>query len=171
MKLVKMNASKKNETDQLLESVKSRIKWDSRLSNSDVIVKIKNGEVQVTGFFDSATKKNAILDILKTTKGVTKFSDYTQIVPNRKRADSEIKKILSKKIHEFFLFEGERIDIKVTRGEVLYQGVVYRRNLKAFASRLAWELSGVNDCTNLIKIKKTPRKKAGAYYLSLPVAA
>jgi osmotically-inducible protein OsmY len=156
---------------ELLESIKERIKWDSRLSNSDVIIKVKNSSVEVMGVFESATRKRAIGYILRTTKGVAKFSDYTNVIPSRKRSDTEIQKILSKKINDFYLFDGEWIDIKVSKGEVLYQGVVYRKNLKAFASRMAWELSGVNDCTNLIKIKRPPLKKAGFLYLAIPAAA
>jgi osmotically-inducible protein OsmY len=136
-----------------------------------VIVHVKNGTVQVTGTFESSIKKRAILEILKTTKGISKFVDYTMIVPVKHRSDKEIYKIISTKIKKFYLFNGEFIDIKVSHGEVLYQGVVFRKNIKAFASRLAWELTGVNDCTNLIKIKKVPLKKAGAYYISVQVAA
>jgi osmotically-inducible protein OsmY len=170
-KMIKSVSNKKNEDDLLIDVIKERIKWDSRLSNSDVIIRIENGKVIVTGIFENSNRRKAIQQILRTTKGITKFADYTQVVPGRRKTDKEIFKILTKKIKDFYLFEGEFVDIKVSQGEVLYQGVVFRKNLKAFASRMAWELSGVNDCTNLIKIKNPPIKKSGAYYIALPGAA
>lgn len=51
MKLVKNLTNKKSKKENLIESIKERIKWDSRLSNSEVIIKIQDGEVQVTGTF------------------------------------------------------------------------------------------------------------------------
>lgn len=155
---------------ELIETIRDRIKWDARLSNVDVFIEIDSGVVQVSGVFDSTLRRRAVLNILKSTKGVSKFRDYTQIARGRQRTDKAIHRIIKKQIDEFYLFKGESIEILVKNGTVFYKGIVYRKILKAFASKIAWELSGVSDCVNSIKIVKVPLKKAGALYLSLAKA-
>ncbi len=163
--------AKRTANKDLLDLIRDRIKWDARLSNVDLFIEVRDGVVQVSGVFDSPLRKKAVMSILRSTKGVTKFRDYTQISPYRRRTDRDIRRIIKKQIDEFFLFGEERIEIQVEKGIVTYEGVVYRKILKAFASRIAWELSGVDDCINSIKIKKPPKKKAGAAYLSIGKAA
>lgn len=165
------STSKTLKDEDLIEKIRDRIKWDARLSNVDIFIEIRNGVVQVSGVFDSSMRRTAVLNILKSTKGISKFTDYTQVAKSRHRSDKEIRRIIKKQIDEFYLFDGEKIEIKVKSGTVLYEGVVYRKILKAFSSRIAWELSGVNDCMNFIKIKKPPLKKSGSLYLSLAKAA
>lgn len=172
MENIKMKSLEKNKKDKdLIEVIRDRIKWDARLSNVDIFIEIKGGVVQVSGVFDSTIRRRAVLNILRSTKGVSKFRDYTQINRTRQRSDKEIHRIIKKQIEEFYLFNGETIEIKVEKGIIFYKGVVYRKILKAFASKIAWELSGVNDCVNSIKIAKPPLKKDGALYLSISKAA
>jgi hypothetical protein len=66
---MKKNLSSKRIKDELLiDTIKQRIKWDSRLSNSDVIIEVNNGEVIATGIFESSYKKKQFLRFYKQQK-------------------------------------------------------------------------------------------------------
>lgn len=73
------------------------------------------------------------------------------------RTDDEIEKILARQVLSFPFLKGEWIDFEVIDGVVKFEGVVFRPRFKAFVSRIAWELSGVKDCFNLVRVDSIPQ--------------
>lgn len=146
-----------NLSDMRLKAlILDRINWDFRISKSDIKLVVKNGVAMVFGYFDRPYRKKALIDIVSSTQGVLAVSDQSQVLNDYHRTDSEIEKILLKKILEFPLSEGEWIDVDVSNGIVQFQGLVFHKRLKAFAAKMAWELSGVADCENKIKLGIMP---------------
>lgn len=153
-----MRYSKKmNKDDLLVYRILEKIKWDARISNSDLLVKAKNGEVTLLGYFDEAYRKEALLRIVETTQGVNKIDDQTQVLNDYCRTDIELQTIISKQVLAFPFLKGEWIDFSVSNGVVKFEGIVFRPRFKAFVARIAWELSGIRDCLNLIKISSAPQ--------------
>lgn len=151
-----MNAAE-NQIGQVVKSIRNRMKWDIRVSRSDVEVFCEEpGEVIVRGEVDSAFRKQAVMEIVESNHGVIRIVDQVQIRPEFKRSDDELRLILCTAIQDLKFGIGEWIDVSVTGGVVRYSGVVFRPRLKAAAAKAAWELSGVLDCQNEILVKPEP---------------
>lgn len=147
----------------LTKRIQDRIKFDRRISNSDVHVLSRSGKVTLIGNVDSPAKKVAAVEIVRTTKGVTSVINQLEVPTEFSREDEEIKNLISRKVQDMVFLENEFISVSVERGTVKLEGVVLTPQKKASASGIVWELSGVRDCQNLIQIKDEmmSEKKAG----------
>jgi osmotically-inducible protein OsmY len=139
---------------RLEEKINSRIRWDIRVSQADVLIKVHAGKVSLYGYFDKAFRHQAVIDIIESTEGVTNIKDLSQVIKDYYRGDNEIDSLITKQLAEYHFLKGEWIDVKSADGVVKLEGEVYRPELKAFAAKTAWELSGVQDCINLIQLKE-----------------
>lgn len=148
----------KTEDQILLERIQNRIRWDIRVSNSDVSIKIRSGVVTLNGYFDKSYRHGAAVSIITTTEGVVELKDQSQVVDDYYRTDKELEILISKQILALPFLPGEWIDVEVCDGVVMLEGLVFRPRLKAFAARASWELSGIRDCINLIGLKETPEE-------------
>jgi osmotically-inducible protein OsmY len=141
-------------TDQeLLERIHARIRWDIRVSNSDVLVQVSDGCVTLLGYFDKVYRHGAAVGIITTTEGVSQFIDKSEVVNDYYRTDQELETLVKKQLETFQLLPGENIEVVVQNGIARLRGKVYRSKLKAFAARATWELSGIKDCVNLIDLR------------------
>lgn len=146
-----------NTTDQdLLERIQSRIRWDIRVSNSDVSIRVREGEVILHGYFDKPYRHSAAVSVITTTEGVRIFKDESQVIDDYYRTDKELEILISKQILSLLFLPGEWIDVDVCDGVVKLEGLVFRPRFKAFAARASWELSGIKDCINLIDLRESP---------------
>jgi osmotically-inducible protein OsmY len=141
---------------ELLKLIQMRVRWDIRVSNSDIAIKVKNGCVHLSGVFDKPYRHAAAVDIIKTTEGVKEFLDHSKIVKGYFRSDKALEILISKQLLSLPLLQGEWIDVEVSKGVARLKGHVFRSRLKAFAARATWELSGVRDCINLIELTASP---------------
>lgn len=148
----------KTEDQKLLERIQNRIRWDIRVSNSDVSINVKTGVVTLNGYFDKPYRHGAAVSVITTTEGVVELRDESQVVDNFYRTDKELEILISKQTLALPFLPREWIDVDVCDGVVKLEGLVFRSRLKAFAARASWELSGVNDCINLISLKKPPEE-------------
>lgn len=150
---------------RLKSLILDRINWDFRVSKSDIRLKVKNGVATIFGYFDRSYRKKALIDILSNTQGVLAVSDQSQVISDYYRSDSEIENILYKRILELPFQNDEWIDVFVVNGSVRFEGIVKSKRFKAFAAKIAWELSGVEDCNNNIVIFKPPEARAAIHPL------
>lgn len=148
----------KTKDQKLLARIQNRIRWDIRVSNSDILINVKNGVVTLNGYFDMSYRHGAAVNAITTTQGVMALKDESRVVDDYYRTDKELKILISKQILTLRLLPGEWIDIDVCDGVVKLDGLVYRSRLKAFAARACWELSGIKDCINLISLTKAPEE-------------
>ncbi len=74
------------------------------------------------------------------------------------RADAELKKLIKVQISSILKLGGEHIEIDVVDGVVKFEGEVFRPRLKALASGIVWELSGVRDSLNFIELVSPPHR-------------
>jgi hyperosmotically inducible protein len=141
----------------LLKTIKDRIKWDIRVGNSDVLLKVEDGVVHLYGYFDKSYRHAAAKSIVGSTEGVHGFVDHSKVLLSYYRSDRELEGLIMRQITGMAFLPGEWIDAEVCDGVVKIEGVVYRPRLKAFAARSSWALSGVKDCLNLIEITEPPQ--------------
>jgi osmotically-inducible protein OsmY len=140
------------EDDSLLKKIKARIRWDIRVSNSDIYLKVKNSVVTLDGCFDKPYRHAAAVNIIKSTDGVTEFKDKSVTVGDYFRTDKELQTLITEQIKTLTLGPEEWIEVSVQSGVVKLIGSVSKPRHKAFASRSVWELSGIKDCLNQIEI-------------------
>jgi hyperosmotically inducible periplasmic protein len=145
---------------RLEERINDRIRWDIRVSEADVLVKIHGGKVSLYGYFDKTFRHQAVVDIIVNMEGVAKFKDLSQVVSDYYRGDKEIDSLIAKQLANHHFLKGEWIEAKTADGVVKLEGEVYRSEMKAFASKCCWELSGVQDCINLIQLKDLREEKS-----------
>lgn len=149
----------KNQNDcDLLTKIRSRIKWDKRVSPADLDVVVQGSAVIVSGYVDTSFKKDAALEVISNTEGVWSLEDRIIVPGDYYRADGEIAKILKEELDEIVKIGGEHLEVSVSDGVVSLEGEVYRPRLKAMAVGAAWELSGVRDVINKIEIREPPHR-------------
>ncbi len=149
----------KNQIDsELARKIRNRLKWDKRVSPADIDIVVRGSAVIVSGFVDTAYKKNAAIEVVSDTEGVWSIEDRIVVPADYFRSDEEIKNILEKQVAEIIKIGGEHIEVEVIDSVVTLRGEVFRPRLKAMAVASAWELSGVRDVLNLIAIMEPPHR-------------
>lgn len=148
-----MKTWKEIDDQSLSEILVSRIRWDIRVSNSDISMIVKKGKVTLLGYFDADFRHEAAVQVITTTDGVLEFEDRSLVLQDYHRTDQELEVLVNKQILKMDLLPGEWIDVAVSRGSVRLEGSVFRTHIKASAARFAWELSGVRDCLNYIEMR------------------
>lgn len=153
-----MKTITKQNDQEIFERIQNRIRWDIRVSNSDISILVKNGTVTLFGYFDKTYRHAAAVNVIMTTVGVSAFIDESRVVDDYYRTDKELEILISKQLLPLNFRSGEWIDINVKNGVVTLDGVVFQSKLKSFAARAVWELSGVKDCINLISLTNSPEE-------------
>lgn len=151
------NTNTRETDDNLSRILCERLKWDKRVSLSDLYLTVSGGVVQIKGYVDTTFKKYAAIEVISQTEGVWYVDDQIVVPCDYLRSDEEIKTILMKQIKEIVMIAGEHIEVTVQDSVVRLEGEVLRPRLKALAVANAWELSGVKDVRNLIEIKYPPQ--------------
>ena len=146
------------QSSEILSLIKNRIKWDKRVSLADLNLTLRNGVLTLAGFVDTSYKKNAVLEIVSSITGLVAVEDRIVVPADYYRADDELQKLISDQLKDVLKLGGEHIEVDVVDGVVKLEGEVFRPRLKALASGIAWELSGVRDCLNFIEIVDPPHR-------------
>ncbi len=83
------------ENDRLLmKRIVDRIRWDQRISLSDLKISIRNGLVTLAGEVDSTFRRRAALELVGYTEGIRGFEDKIVVVPGFHRDDDDLTRIL-----------------------------------------------------------------------------
>lgn len=147
-----MEVIKETKDQNLTKRIQDRIKWDKRVSNTDVHVMSRSGKVTLIGNVDSSMKQMAALELAQSTKGVTSVENKIEVSGNFQRDDDELSNLIRLKISKMALVGKEFISIQVEKGVVRLEGVVSSKQKKAQAASFVWELSGTVDCQNNITL-------------------
>jgi osmotically-inducible protein OsmY len=153
-----MTASQQEQNNEILSQIKNRIKWDKRVSLADIRLSMQNDVLTVSGFVDTSYKKHAVLEIVNSIPGLFAIEDRIVVPSDYYRTDEELANIIRDQLCEVLKLGGEHIEVDVVDGVVKLEGEVFRPRLKAMASGIAWELSGVRDCLNFIEIVDPPHR-------------
>jgi osmotically-inducible protein OsmY len=139
--------------ERLKARILSKLQWDARVSLSDVRLVVRDRKVTVVGDFDREFRRKAVITTIKDFPGVREIIDQTSVRKFFVRTDDELQRLIEKEIEQIPL-EGTScsISVEVIDGSANFFGHVREPRIKALASRLAWELSGVRDCNNMIRV-------------------
>lgn len=147
-----MEVLRETKDQNLTKRIQERIKWDKRVSNTDVHVMSRGGKVTLIGNVDSSLKKSAALELARSTKGVSSVENKIEVSGSFQRSDTEIGNLIRLKVSKMTLVGKEFISVQVENGVVKLDGAVSSKQKKAQAASFAWELSGTVDCQNHIAL-------------------
>jgi hyperosmotically inducible protein len=146
-------------TDEvLLRRLHERIRWDIRVSNSDIVLKVKEGVVHLYGYFDKPYRHSAAMGVVAATEGVFDLIDHSCVLADYYRSDKELDTLIKKQISSWKFLPGEWVSVAVVDGVAKLDGKLCRPRFKAFAGQAVWQLSGIKDCINMIELTDPPKR-------------
>jgi osmotically-inducible protein OsmY len=150
-------AIKKSDT-QIHHDVLEELKWDSRVDETEVGVRVTGGEVTLTGTVTSWAKRVAAQEAARRVIGVLDVANDIKVkVPGGlARTDTEIAQAVRQALEWDVFAPNETITSTVTDGWVTLEGPVERWSQREAAERAVRNLTGVKMVVN--KITVTPAK-------------
>jgi osmotically-inducible protein OsmY len=163
-----------NETDgQLHQDVIWELKWDSRVSETEVGVQVDAGIVTLTGSVESFAKKIAAQDAAHRVHGVLDVANDIHVkIPNEySLTDTEIAQAV-RNVIKWDVLVPENIQSTVTNGWVTLEGTVELLRERDDAERSVRNLRGVRGLSNdLLVHTSTPEKEEDIKFLIEDVLA
>jgi osmotically-inducible protein OsmY len=141
--------------EQIQQDVLNELKFDPRVSPSEVGVSVKDGVVTLTGWVDSYTKRWAAEDAAHRVKGVKAVANDVEVRLSSasERTDADIAAAAVRALEWDAFLSPEKIDVTVSKGWVTLKGEVEWQFQKQDAERVVRRLNGVKGVTNLITVK------------------
>jgi osmotically-inducible protein OsmY len=147
---------------QIQADVMQELRWDTRVTATDVGVEVKDGIVTLTGTVPSWTMRLAAADAAHRVAGVLDVAnDLTVKLPGSpRRTDGDIAAAVRMALEWDVLVPHERIRSTVTDGVVTLEGDVDFWNEYDDAARAVRNLAGVREVKNLITVDPRARPVA-----------
>jgi osmotically-inducible protein OsmY len=141
--------------EQIQQDVLSELKFDPRVSPSEIGVSVKDGVVTLTGWVDSYTKRWAAEDAAHRVKGVKAVANDIEVRLSSasERTDADLAAAAVRALEWDAFLSPEKIDVTVSKGWVTLKGEVEWQFQKQDAERVIRRLNGVKGVTNLITVK------------------
>lgn len=145
--------NRKSDTE-IKQKVLRELKWDSRITWSEIGVKVFEGVVTLTGTVDSYAKKLAAQQAAHRIDGVLDVANEVEVRPTGEftRTDSDIALAVRHILQWDALVPDERIHSTVSEGWVTLEGEVDLWREREDAERAVLRLDGVIGIINKITI-------------------
>jgi osmotically-inducible protein OsmY len=145
----------KRQDEQLQHDVLAELKWDARVSPSEVGVAVSDGVVTLTGWVDSYTKKWAAEGAAQRVKGVTAVANDIEVrlASSSERLDPDIAAAAVHALRWDASLPIDKINVAVSKGWVTLKGEVEWQYQKIDAERVMRRLTGVKGVSNLLVVK------------------
>jgi osmotically-inducible protein OsmY len=141
-------------SDDLIRSdVLYELKWDPKITSSDIAVAVKDGVVTLSGFARSYWEKDAAEKAVKRVYGVRAVANDIEVKLGVTRTDPEIARDAVQELQSHISIPADKIKATVKTGWVTLEGTVdwqFQRNLAESAVK---KLRGVLGVTNNIEVK------------------
>jgi osmotically-inducible protein OsmY len=135
------------------DDVQFEIKWDPKITSSDIGVAAKDGVVTLTGYVSSYWEKDAAEKAAKRVYGVRAVANDLQIRLTYSRTDPEIARDCVHELESHVSIPSEKIKAIVKNGWVTLEGTVDWQYQKNLAESAVKKLKGVVGVTNNIEVK------------------
>jgi osmotically-inducible protein OsmY len=135
------------------DDVQFELKWDPKVTSSDIGVAVKDGVVTLTGYVSSYWEKDAAEKAVKRVYGVRGVANDLQIKLGHSRTDPEIARDVVHELESHVSIPSEKIKATVKSGWVTLEGVVDWQYQKNLADSAVKKLKGVVGVTNSIQVK------------------
>jgi osmotically-inducible protein OsmY len=139
--------------DQILNDVIFELKWDPKITSTDIAVAVKNGVVALSGYANSYWEKDAAEKAAKRVYGVRAVANDIQVRPVTSRTDPEIAREAIQELQNHVSIPADKIKVTVRNGWVTLEGMVDWQFQKALAESAVKKLRGVLGVTNNIEVK------------------
>jgi osmotically-inducible protein OsmY len=139
--------------DEIRNSVVMELKWDPKITSSDIAVAVKDGVVTLSGFASSFWEKDAAEKAVKRVYGVRGVANDIEVKPLLSRTDPEIARDAVQELENHISIPADRIKVTVRSGWVTLEGSVEWQFQKAMAEAAVKKLRGVLGVTDNIEVK------------------
>lgn len=126
--------------------------------STDINIEVYHGVVQLAGFLNSETKKQAALDAAAGVKGVVRVGDSLVVAePGRSTGrtldDNTLAARVKGTITNDDFSDGVRVNVEVNRGNVLVSGFVSSEETRSQVVELVQGVEGVEKVINGMEVK------------------
>ena len=149
--------------DAIRSDVLFELKWDPKITASDIAVAVKDGVVALSGFVPSYWEKDEAAKAVKRVYGVRGVANDIKVRLTSSRTDPEIARDAVQELESHLFVPSEKIKVIVKDGWVTLEGSVNWQLQKKLAESAVKHLKGVIGVTNNIEIrpKVSPRQVKG----------
>jgi osmotically-inducible protein OsmY len=148
----------KRSDKELERDVGRELRWDSRIRETTINVRVRDGVATLTGIVTSYAKKVAAQEATHRVTGVLDVANDIEVKPANGSAlrDTEIAAAVRSALEWDALVPNEQIKSTVSDGWVTLEGTVNYWREREDAERAILRLSGVIGVINKITIQKRP---------------
>jgi osmotically-inducible protein OsmY len=139
--------------EAIRQDVLFELKWDPKITSSDIGVAVKDGVVTLTGFVPSYWEKDAAEKAVKRVFGVKGVANDLEVKLSSTRTDPEIARDAVHELQSHVSIPADRIKVTVRNGWVTLEGSVDWQYQKTLAESAVKKLRGVIGVTNNIEVK------------------
>ena len=139
--------------DAIHDDVVFELKWDPKITSSDIAVAVKDGVVTLSGFVSSYWEKDAAEKAAKRVYGVRGVANTIQVKLATTRTDPEIAREAVQELENHISIPADKIKVTVKGGWVTLEGSVDWQYQKSLAESAVKKLKGVFVVTNNIEVK------------------
>ncbi len=142
--------------DQIKQEVLRELRWDTRVSETEIGVSVARGVVVLTGTVESYAKKLAAQDAAHRVSGVLDVANDVQVtLPGSfTHTDPDIAQAVRRALEWDVLVPAERIQSTVSDGWITLTGTVEYIGEREDAERAVRHLRGVKGVINLLAIEE-----------------
>src|SRR6202030_3662843 len=135
------------------EDVLSELKWDPKITSSDVAVAVKDGVVTLSGYVSSYWEKDAAEKAVKRVYGVKGIANDIEVKLSPTRTDPEIARDAVHELESHISIPSDNIKVTVKNGWVTLESSVDWQYQKTLAESAVKKLRGVTGIINNIEVK------------------
>jgi len=139
--------------ESIRDDVLLELKWDPKITSSDIAVVLKDGVVALSGFVRSYWEKDAAEKAAKRVYGVRGVANDIEVKLPSARTDPEIARDAVHELESHISIPGDQIKVAVKNGWLTLEGTVDWQFQKALAESAVKKLKGVIGVTNSIDVK------------------
>jgi osmotically-inducible protein OsmY len=146
----------KRTDSEIQKHVLQELKWDPRVSETEVGVQVKAGVVTLTGTISSLGKKVAAVEAAHRVRGVLDVADELEVAPAGAGAprDTDLAQAVREALRWNVFVDETAIRSTVSGGWVTLEGEVSDWFQRDAAVRAVRDLAGVRGLTNLMTVKR-----------------
>jgi len=135
------------------EDVIYELKYDPKITSSDIAIAVKDGVVTLSGYVSSYWEKDAAEKAAKRVYGVRGVANDIQVKLSLTRTDPEIARDAVHELDSHVSIPADKIKLTVKSGWVTLEGAVDWQYQKTLAESAVKKLKGVLGVSNNIEVK------------------
>lgn len=139
--------------DEIRNAVLQELKWEPKITSTDIGVAVKDGVVTMTGFVSSYWEKDAAEKAAKRVYGVKAVANDLEVKLLSSRTDPEIARDIVHELQSHISIPAENIKVTVRSGWVTLEGRVDWQYQKVLAESVVKRIRGVLGISNNIEVK------------------